>query len=72
MDEICHCHRVGFWGFGEHLPSYVALVCGIAFFDASTPENLAMFLLSGCAALFSFALIAVLELLRKKQQTSPK
>ena len=44
----------------------------VAFFDASTPENLAMFLLSGCAALFSFALIAVLELLRKKQQTSPK
>mgnify|MGYP000750812638 CR=1 FL=1 len=44
----------------------------LLFFDASTPENLAMFLLSGCAALFSFALIAVLELLRKKQQTSPK
>ena len=48
------------------------LWCAELLFDASTPENLAMFLLSGCAALFSFALIAVLELLRKKQQTSPK
>ena len=53
---------LGLWGA---FALYVALVCGIAFFDASTPENLAMFL-------FSFALIAVLELLRKKQQTSPK
>ena len=60
---------LGLWGA---FALYVALVCGIAFFDASTPENLAMFLLSGCAALFSFALIAVLEMLRKKQQTSPK
>ena len=49
---------LGLWGA---FALYVALVCGIAFFDAS-----------GCAALFSFALIAVLELLRKKQQTSPK
>ena len=45
---------LGLWGA---FALYVALVCGIAFFDAST---------------FSFALIAVLELLRKKQQTSPK
>ena len=42
---------LGLWGA---FALYVALVCGIAFFDASTPENLAMFLLSGCAALFSF------------------
>ncbi len=70
MDEICHCHRVAFGALGA-FALYVALVCN-CFFDASTPENLAMFLLSGCAALFSFALIAVLELLRKKQQTSPK
>ena len=71
MDEICHCHRVAFGALGSICP-----LCGSGvrncFFDASTPENLAMFLLSGCAALISFALIAVLELLRKKQQTSPK
>ena len=32
---------LGLWGA---FALYVALVCGIAFFDASTPENLAMFL----------------------------
>ena len=51
---------------------YFTTFCNYMVSFLPTPENLAMFLLSGCAALFSFALIAVLELLRKKQQTSPK
>ena len=60
---------LGLWGA---FALYVALVCGIAFGCEHAGKNLAMFLLSGCAALFSFALIAVLEPLRKKQQTSPE